>query len=100
MLVGNQRRRKRKSLQKWTKQSNWMWTSPILLRDLEERRKLTMLNFTELPDDIWNIIWDMKSSMEHHENMKTVIVELYFHGFLRRRPRHLHSIWWTVKNIF
>ena len=45
-----------------------------------------MRNITELPDDIWNLVMDYKYELEKRERFKRVLVELYYHGFLRRRP--------------
>ena len=55
-----------------------------------------MQNFSILPDDVWNIIVEMKEGMERHDRLMSCVVELYFHGFLGRRPRFISSIWWSL----
>jgi len=59
-----------------------------------------MQNITELPDDIWDLIWDFKSSMELSERLRSLFCELYFYGFLHRKPQFLDSICWTVRVFY
>ena len=47
-----------------------------------------------LPEDVRNIIMDYYYGLEHYTRFRRVVIELYYHGYLRRRPRYLTSLVW------
>ena len=50
----------------------------------------------QLPQDIEDIIMDYYHGMEHYDRLNNCIIELYFGGFLKKRPLYLCPIFYVI----
>ena len=50
----------------------------------------------KLPQEVEDIIMDYHYGLEHFGRLQKCMIELYYHGFLHKRPRFLVSVMWII----